>query len=170
MIILVYPGLVSGKDIKNKDKKLKAWISSKFWWTTDTFEHNNTYLHDYCSAVLFDSENGHTVIAEAQPQVREYICANRGNEKVCIIFPSLEMKDKHIERMKNIWENMSDDILTLPQKDYYYRALEHVEENFDYDIRAIMYESSYNRKWYDKAYAIKDENFDIEKIIKEMEE
>ena len=43
-------------------------------------------------------------------------------------------------------------------------------DEFDYDIRAIMYEAGYNRNWYNYAYALKDTDYDLINIINKFRE
>jgi len=156
MIIFLYPGLEL-ELLKLPKAEYPSDIAlitgDEFWWTPDISFHNNTYIRDMSSLILFESEEDDKVVitTECQPVMREYIHDHKGKEKIAIIFPSEGLKESYLDRMEKEYLG--------PLK------LHHIKENFNYDIRAIAYEAGYNRNWYDIAYAIKNKDYNILDII-----
>lgn len=171
MVVLLYPGLLDFEfpvNLKTPEKYIICKDEMLFWWYSEgIYKVNRNYIHYFCSNVLARSKEGSIVIVfNAQPEIRETICKMRDKEKICIIFPAPELKEKYLNKIETLRKKNKDYKSLI----YYNRLFDHAKEYFEFDLRSIMYEAGYNRKWYDVAYAIKDENYDIFDIIEKIKD
>ena len=168
MIIFLYPGVDIGLDKENLPENFKVFHR----WDSDINIHNGTYVRaaHFCSAILTASKAGYTVLADCQPKVRYFTNKQKDKEKTAIIFPSLEIKNEYTKKLLRDILDIYPDDNNKKEILNYLAAAYHVMDEFDYDIRAIMYEAGYNRNWYNYAYALKDTDYDLLDIINKFRE
>lgn len=137
MIIIGYQGI--GKStLAGKDKFIDL-ESGNFWVDGKRAED---WYKPYCQIAEHLSAQGFTVFTSSHEVVRKQL--RNSKEKVFVAFPSLELKDCWLEKLKLRWEE------TQLDKDYkvYMNALERYEDN----IKELMEED------FDKII-IDDENY-----------
>lgn len=138
-IIIGYQGI--GKStLAGKDKFIDL-ESGNFWVDGKRAED---WYKPYCQIAEHLSAQGFTVFTSSHEVVRKQL--RNSKEKVFVAFPSLELKDCWLEKLKLRWEE------TQLDKDYkaYMNALDRYEDN----IKELMEEE------FDKII-IDDENYSL---------
>lgn len=139
MIIIGYQGI--GKSTLAGRDKFIDLESGNFWVDGKRAED---WYKPYCQIAEHLSAQGFTVFTSSHEVVRKQL--RNSKEKVFVAFPSLELKDCWIEKLKMRWED------TQLDKDYkaYMNALDRYEDN----IKELMEED------FDKII-IDDENYSL---------
>lgn len=125
MIIIGYQGIgkstLAGKNNFIDLESGNFWVNGKRadWW----------YI-PYCQIAEHLSKQGYTVFTSSHEVVRKQL--ENSNEDVYVIFPSLELKDDWIAKLKERWQN------SQLEKDYkaYMNAVDRYEDN----IKELMSE------------------------------
>lgn len=125
MIIIGYQGI--GKSTLAGRDKFIDLESGNFWVDEKRAED---WYKPYCQIAEHLSAQGFTVFTSSHEVVRKQL--RNSKEKVFVAFPSLELKDCWIEKLKMRWED------TQLDKDYkaYMNALDRYEDN----IKELMEE------------------------------
>lgn len=150
MIVIGYQGI--GKStLATKSLRYIDLESSSFWFddpeTKQRVRHGNWY-EVYCNVAEDLSRQGYTVFVSSHQPVRERL--SRSDEYVITCVPSLDLKDKWIEKLRSRYENSG------LEKDYkaYMNAADSFSENvtetmnsgfdvleirdMDYDLKTLL--------------------------------
>lgn len=146
MIIIGYQGI--GKSTLAGRDKFIDLESGNFWVDGKRAED---WYRPYCQIAEHLSAQGFTVFTSSHEVVRKQLRDSK--EKVFVAFPSLELKDCWLEKLKLRWEE------TQLDKDYkaYMNALDRYEDN----IKELMEEE------FDKII-IDDENYSLMNKVLEV--
>jgi len=162
MIIAGYQGI--GKStLASKDKNIIDLESSSFW-RYDKFHNTKSRCEDwyvyYCQVAMDLSRQGYTVFVSCHKEVRDFLSSN-STEHFNAIFPSKKIKKEWLQKLTDMYNDTKSD------KDK--RVLEYAEQYFDKDIEDLWYECQYNVEYYHDVKIINDINYDLSKLIKELD-
>ena len=154
MIVIGYQGI--GKStLATKSLRYIDLESSSFWFddpeTKQRVRHGNWY-EVYCNVAEDLSRQGYTVFVSSHQPVRERL--SRSDEYVITCVPSLDLKDKWIEKLRLRYENSGI------EKDY--KAYMNAIDGFTENVTEIM------RSGFD-VLEIKDMNYDLKKLLEVCE-
>ena len=154
MIVIGYQGI--GKStLATKSLRYIDLESSSFWFddpeTKQRVRHGNWY-EVYCNVAEDLSRQGYTVFVSSHQPVRERL--SRSDEYVITCVPSLDLKDKWIEKLRLRYENSG------LEKDY--KAYMNAIDGFTENVTEIM------RSGFD-VLEIKDMNYDLKKLLEVCE-
>lgn len=148
MIFIGYQGI--GKSTLAGANNFIDLESGNFWITnkeTGCADRADNWYIPYCQIAEHLSAQGYHVFVSSHEVVRKQL--RNSKEKVVIIYPSLELKDKWIEKLKDRWER------TQLVKDYkaYMNALDRYTENINELMseedfgHLIIHKMSYDLNW-----------------------
>lgn len=128
IIIIGYPGIgkssCGGKDNCIDLRSEDFYIHGK---------RNDNWYTAYCQTAISLAEQGYTVFVSSHEGVQDFLCYSEQPRlrkiKVFVLCPRRIMKDEWIERLRERY------FRTKLDKDY--RALKHVEENYEEDIAML---------------------------------
>ena len=161
MIITGYQGI--GKStLASKDDKIIDLESSSFWKIEDgkRTRHDDWYIY-YCQVAEHLSRQGYTVFVSCHQEVRDYL-ATHSTERFCAIFPSKDIREDWLQRLKERYE--------ISKSDKDLRAYEHAKFCYNNDVSRMWYECNYNVEYYCDAFLIKDINYDLGEIVKDIQD
>lgn len=132
MIIIGYPGV--GKSTLAEKYRYNYEDSTKPKSIIDLessiFNVNNSWATVYCAVARKLSEQGHLVFIssheEVQLRLREY------DGPVAVVYPSLELKQEWIQKLRYRYENCCDD-----EKRKNFHAYDHACDSYEEDIEAL---------------------------------
>lgn len=144
MIIIGYQGI--GKSTLAGKYKYIDLESGNFWH--NGIRQDNWYVF-YCKIAEHLSQQGYNVFVSSHEVVRN--CLRKySNEQLCVVFPSVELKDKWIDKLKKRFES------TKLEKDY--KAWMNAEDRYTENINELKNSGiSY--------IEIKDINYSLEDIL-----
>lgn len=126
MIIIGYQGI--GKSSLSRSANNTIDLESGCFWNRN-YRSNDWYVY-YCNIALDLSEQGNTVFTSSHQVVRDYLASLPKNELIAVCYPSLELKDEWIEKLRVRYER------TQLQKDY--KAWMNAVDRYDDNIRELM--------------------------------
>lgn len=126
MIIIGYQGI--GKSLLARSAKNTIDLESGCFWNGN-YRPDDWYVY-YCNVALHLSEQGNTVFTSSHQVVRDYFASLPKTELIAVCYPSLELKDFWIEKLKDRYER------TNLQKDY--KAWMNAVDRYDDNIRELM--------------------------------
>lgn len=154
MIVIGYQGIVKST-LATKSLRYIDLESSSFWFddpeTKQRVRHGNWY-EVYCNVAEDLSRQGYTVFVSSHQPVRERL--SRSDEYVITCVPSLDLKDKWIEKLRLRYENSG------LEKDY--KAYMNAADSFTENVTEIM-NSGFD------VLEIKDMNYDLKKLLEVCE-
>lgn len=142
MIIIGYQGI--GKStLAGKDNKFIDLESGNFWVNRERAE--NWYI-PYCQIAEHLSKQGYIVFTSSHQSVRDWFKYN-GTQITATCFPSLELKDKWIEKLEKRYNE------SHLEKDY--KALMNAKDRYEQNILELMNEEGfYQMKITDIPYSL----------------
>ena len=153
MIIIGYQGI--GKSTLAGKNNCINLESGNFWFhdveTYQKVRHNDWYI-PYCNIANHLSEQGFTVFTSSHEVVREEL--KKSKEKIYVVFPSIKLKDKWIEKLENRYNN------TSLEKDY--RALMNAKDRYEENIEEL-------RKCGLSVFEILDMDYSLDEIVRFLE-
>ena len=153
MIIIGYQGI--GKSTLAGIHKCIDLESGNFWFkdneTKQIVRHNNWYI-PYCNIANHLSEQGYTVFTSSHEVVREEL--KKSKEKIYVVFPSIKLKDKWIEKLEDRYNN------TGLEKDY--KALMNAKDRYEENIQEL-------RKCGFPVFEILDIDYSLDEIVRFLE-
>lgn len=99
---------------------------------SSNFVKNDNWVSEYCNVALDLSSQGYDVFVSSHESVRDYLSQFQDNDDIIEVFPSLNMYDEWIRRLKNRYKNDSSD----KNK----RAYDYVSNNFFSAVESMMYD------------------------------
>lgn len=99
---------------------------------SSNFIKNDNWVSEYCNVALDLSSQGYDVFVSSHESVRDYLSQFQDNDDIIEVFPSLNMYDEWIRRLKNRYKNDSSD----KNK----RAYDYVSNNFFSAVESMMYD------------------------------
>ena len=166
MIITGYQGI--GKTtLASKNDKIIDLESSSFWKheedaflrkTGEKSRHDDQYVY-YCQVAQDLSKQGYVVFVSCHPEVRKWLSIHN-QEKFCAIFPSKDIKEDWLKRLKNRYDESQS------EKDL--RAYEHAQKHFDSDINQLLYECQYGNEYYNNVKVIENIYYDLGVIVNSL--
>lgn len=153
MIIIGYQGI--GKSTLAGIHKCIDLESGNFWFydleTYQKVRHNDWYV-PYCNIANHLSEQGYTVFTSSHEVVREEL--HKSKEKIYVVFPSIKLKDKWIEKLEDRYNN------TGLEKDY--KALMNAKDRYEENIQEL-------RKCGFPVFEILDIDYSLDEIVRFLE-
>lgn len=144
MIIIGYQGI--GKSTLAGKYKYIDLESGNFWH--NGIRQDNWYVF-YCKIAEHLSQQGYNVFVSSHEVVRNRL-RKYSNEQLCVVFPSVELKDQWIDKLKKRFES------TKLEKDY--KAWMNAEDRYTENINELKNSGiSY--------IEIKDINYSLEDIL-----
>ena len=145
MIIVGYQGI--GKSTAAGSKHNCIDLESGNFWHNG-IRPDNWYVF-YCKIAEHLSQQGYNVFVSSHEVVRNRL-RKYSNEQLCVVFPSVELKDKWIDKLKKRFES------TKLEKDY--KAWMNAEDRYTENINELKNSGiSY--------IEIKDINYSLEDIL-----
>lgn len=142
MIIIGYQGI--GKStLAGKDKYIDL-ESGNFWH--NGIRPDNWYVF-YCQIAEHLSQQGYNVFVSSHEVVRNRL-RKYSNEQLCVVFPSVELKDKWIDKLKKRFES------TKLEKDY--KAWMNAEDRYAENINELKNSGISYIEIKDINYSLKD--------------
>lgn len=166
MIITGYQGIGKTTLANNCDKviDLESSCFTKHNENGTSVKPDDWYVY-YCQIAENLSRQGKIVFISSHSEVRNYLAAYT-TETFCAIFPEQQLKQKWLERLKQRYTQTND------EKDK--RALEHAEKYYNQDIARFYYESKnqgeYGPQYYKEIRIIDSMDYDLKKLVKELEQ
>lgn len=148
MIIVGYQGI--GKSTLAGKNNCIDLESGNFWVNGKRAE--DWYI-PYCQIANHLSEQGYIVFTSSHECVRKEL--EKSKEKVYVIFPAINLKEKWIEKLHDRW------IRTNLEKDY--KALCNAEARYNENISELMCSNL-------EFYEIADMNYDLKQIVSELKQ
>lgn len=150
MIVIGYQGI--GKStLATKSLRYIDLESSSFWFddpeTKQRVRHGNWY-EVYCNVAEDLSRQGYTVFVSSHQPVRERL--SRSDEYVITCVPSLDLKDKWIEKLRSRYENSG------LEKDY--KAYMNAADSFTENVTEMM-NSGFD------VLEVEDMDYDLKKLL-----
>lgn len=99
---------------------------------SSNFVKNDNWVSEYCNVALDLSKQGYYVFVSSHESVRDYLSQFQNDDDIIEVFPSLNMYDVWIKRLKNRYKNDSSD----KNK----RAYDYVSNNFFSAVESMMYD------------------------------
>ena len=160
MIITGYQGI--GKTTLSDQSLDVIDLESTSFWKVDEGGNKSRpddwYIY-YCQVAQDLSKQGYIVFVSCHQQVRDYL-GMHSSEKFCAIFPSITLKEKWLEKLKNRY------LLSNSEKDL--RAYEHAKSFYDSDIYRLWCECRYNVKYYHSIIVIDDIDYDLQLLVNKL--
>lgn len=126
MIIIGYQGI--GKSSLSRSASNTIDLESGCFWNGN-YRPDDWYVY-YCNVAIDLSSQGNTVFTSSHQVVRDYLASLPKNELIAVCYPSLELKDEWIEKLRVRYER------TQLQKDY--KAWMNAVDRYDDNIRELM--------------------------------
>lgn len=153
MIIIGYQGI--GKSTLAGKNKCIDLESGNFWFydleTYQKVRHNDWYI-PYCNIANHLSEQGYIVFTSSHEVVREEL--KKSKEKIYVVFPSIKLKDKWIEKLEDRYNQTGLD------KDY--KALMNAKDRYEENISEL-------RKCGLSVFEILDMDYSLDEIVRFLE-
>ena len=153
MIIIGYQGI--GKSTLAGKNKCIDLESGNFWFydleTYQKVRHNDWYV-PYCNIANHLSEQGYIVFTSSHEVVREEL--KKSKEKIYVVFPSIKLKDKWIEKLEDRYNQTGLD------KDY--KALMNAKDRYEENISEL-------RKCGLSVFEILDMDYNLDEIVRFLE-
>lgn len=153
MIIIGYQGI--GKSTLAGKNKCIDLESGNFWFygleTYQKIRHNDWYV-PYCNIANHLSEQGYIVFTSSHEVVREEL--KKSKEKIYVVFPSIKLKDKWIEKLEDRYNQTGLD------KDY--KALMNAKDRYEENISEL-------RKCGLSVFEILDMDYSLDEIVRFLE-
>ena len=150
MIIIGYQGI--GKSTLAGKNKCIDLESGNFWFydleTYQKVRHNDWYV-PYCNIANHLSEQGYIVFTSSHEVVREEL--KKSKEKIYVVFPSIKLKDKWIEKLEDRYNQTGLD------KDY--KALMNAKDRYEENISEL-------RKCGLSVFEILDMDYNLDEIVR----
>ena len=143
MIISGYQGI--GKSSLAGTNNCIDLESGNFW--IDGIRDKNWYKI-YCNIANHLSAQGYTVFVSSHEIVRKEL--EKSNEVVCVVYPSIKLKDQWIKKLKDRYET------TKLEKDF--KALANAMDRYEENIKELLYGNL-------QCYEITNINYDLKEII-----
>lgn len=125
MIVIGYQG-IGKSSLAGRANGCIDLESGNFW-------HNGVRPDDwyiyYCNIAQHLSKQGFTVFTSSHEVVRNYLKENCKKEEVYLVFPSIELKDEWIQKLKDRYKQ------TGLEKDY--KALKNAEDRYEENIEEL---------------------------------
>ena len=143
-IIIGYQGIGKSSTVKETRNTTNHVIDleSSCWKNSDGYRSDNQYV-SYCNIALDLAKQGNTVFTASHKVVRDYLLKNKEDVEIIVIFPSIKLKDKWIDRLENRYINTNldkDMFALLNAKDMYeenIHDLENYSSKIDLGIKII---------------------------------
>lgn len=146
MIVIGYQGI--GKStLAKKDRKYLDLESSNFW--VDGKRDENWYKV-YCKQAINFSKQGYIVFTSSHQVVRDYFKEIKDKEIIIIVYPSLELKDKWIGKLKDRYKES--------QLDKDYKAWKNAEDRYEENIKELFNDGFF-------IMPIKEIDYNLEDLI-----
>lgn len=100
MIIIGYQGI--GKSTLARSASNTIDLESGCFWNGD-YRPDDWYVY-YCQVAIDLSAQGNTVFTSSHQVVRDYLASLPKNELIAVCYPSLELKDEWIEKLRIRYE------------------------------------------------------------------
>lgn len=126
MIIIGYQGI--GKSSLARSASNTIDLESGCFWNGN-YRPEDWYVY-YCQVAIDLSSQGNTVFTSSHQVVRDYLASLPKNELIAVCYPSLELKDEWIEKLRVRYER------TQLQKDY--KAWMNAVDRYDDNIKDLM--------------------------------
>ena len=151
MIIIGFQGI--GKSTLSRSASNVIDLESGFFWNGN-YRPEDWYVY-YCQVAIDLSNQGNTVFTSSHQVVRDYLASLPKNELIAVCYPSLELKDEWIEKLRVRYER------TQLQKDY--KAWMNAVDRYDDNIRELM-ASSFDKIEIDSMF------YDLHQLIRDYQE
>lgn len=151
MIIIGYQGI--GKSSLSRTANNVIDLESGCFWNGN-YRHGDWYVY-YCNVAIDLSSQGNTVFTSSHRDVRNQFARLPKNELIVVCYPSLELKDEWIEKLKVRYERSG---LSKDQKAWTRAAL-----CYESDITDLM------NSPFDKI-EIKSMFYDLHQLIRDWQE
>lgn len=126
MIIIGYQGI--GKSTLAKEHSKFIDLESGNFFVGG--KRQDDWYVIYCQIAIHLSEQGKIVCVSSHKLVRDYLLSLPSTEKIGAIVPSIELKDKWIEKLKNRYEQS--------QLDKDFKAWKNAEDRYTENIKEIL--------------------------------
>ena len=100
MIIIGYQGI--GKSSLSRSASNVIDLESGCFWNGN-YRHGEWYVY-YCNIAIDLSSQGNTVFTSSHKDVRDHFARLPKNELIAVCYPSLELKDDWIEKLRIRYE------------------------------------------------------------------
>ena len=149
MIIVGYPGVGKSSVAANQFNNFIDLESNNFFYEKEgIMVRDEDWYKPYCKIAVHLSSQGFNVFVSSHNKVRDEL--KKYDEKVIAVCPSLKLKDKWINRLKQRYNKSKS------EKDM--KALIRAEANYEYDVNNLI--SSI-----DDTLIIENTNYDLEEIL-----
>lgn len=148
MIVVGYQGIGKSTLAKQYDTIAIDLESGNFW--VDGKRHDDWYII-YCNIANHLSSQGYIVCTSSHKPVRDYL--KKSDEKVILAFPSLELKDEWVEKLRKRYESNG------LEKDY--KAMMNAIDTYDDNIKELMDEPF-------EKLIIKNMNYNLKEMVLEL--
>lgn len=148
MIIIGYQGI--GKSSLARSASNTIDLESGCFWNGN-YRHGDWYVY-YCNIALDLSAQSNVVFTSSHADVRYWLAHTEHNEQIAVCYPSLELKDEWIEKLRIRYEQTK-----LPKDE---KAWARASLCYEADITELM-ESPFDRiqinsMFYDLHHLIRD--------------
>lgn len=99
---------------------------------SSNFAKNDNWVSEYCNVALDLSSQGYDVFVSSHESVRDYLSQFQDNDDIIEVFPSLNMYNEWIRRLRNRYQN--------DKSDKNKRAYDYVFNNFFSAVESMMYD------------------------------
>lgn len=151
MIVIGFQGI--GKSTLSRSASNVIDLESGCFWNGN-YRPEDWYVY-YCQVAIDLSSQGNTVFTSSHQVVRDYLASLPKNELIAVCYPSLELKDEWIEKLRVRYER------TQLQKDY--KAWMNASLCYESNIKDLM-ESPFDK------IEIKSMFYDLHQLIRDYQE
>lgn len=127
---------------------------------SSNFVKSEHWVAEYCNVALDLSRQGYDVFVSSHEGVREHLSKFQDDDDIIEVFPSLNMYDEWVRRLKNRYNNDSSD----KNK----RAYDYVSNNFFSAVENMMYDNIQWKLILDGNGHINDLNREISEFCREF--
>lgn len=151
MIIIGFP-CIGKSSVANEP--IKGYTFSGFIdLESSNFVKNENWVSEYCNVALDLSRQGYDVFVSSHESVRDYLANFQDQDDIIEVFPSANMYDEWIRRLRNRYQNDNSD----KNK----RAYDYVSNNFFSAVENMMYDDIQWKLILNKDSHINDLNREI---------
>lgn len=127
---------------------------------SSNFVKNDNWVSEYCKVALDLSRQGYDVFVSSHESVREYLSKFQNHDDIIEVFPSLNMYDEWIGRLRNRY--------IIDPSDKNKRAYNYVSNNFFSAVESMMYDNIQWKLILDDNSHINDLNREIGEFCREF--
>lgn len=153
MIIVGYPCI-------GKSTYANSHVYNVIDLESSNFIKDGSWVESYCNVAIDLSKHGYDVFVSSHDAVRKQLLKSN-YVFIFAIYPSLDIKDKWIERLHNRYLDTKFD------KDY--RAWQRALNHYDEDVAAFKEDAKHFLRAYEIGHEVDGESYDIASILDEFE-